>query len=136
MNEHNTPSVNPLYEKLYHRFSHGGKTVGEVMLARAAEEAGGDAKVDLCDITAEMRITRANFLPTVGDGAALVCHPMHRRAAIRHWNPSAILSALLALLIASYLLLAGIGHHKSESPDFHIASAAEVDIVEGEALPQ
>ena len=138
MNELNTPSVNPLYEKLYHRFSHGGKTVGEVMLARAraAEAAAGTVTVDPCDITAEMRITRANFLPAVGDGATAIRRPLRRRTAIRRLTPSALLSALLAILIATYLLFAGIGHHSDTTPDFRAAYAAEVEPAEGTVLPE
>lgn len=113
-------SDNPLYEKLYNRFSCSGKTVGEMMLYRAREASasvGGREKDELRDITAESCITRANFLPKGTEGGAVALHARRPAFSLRRINPFAALALLLSLFILSYLLFAGISHNLPKGED-------------------
>lgn len=102
---------NPLYEKLYHRFSYGGKTVGDMMRSRAREAAAntGREKAELNEITAESCITRANFLPREARELPL---PSYRTSAVaalpRRLSPAAMLAVLLVAFVMSFLLVSGI----------------------------
>ena len=124
-------NTNPLYEKLYNRFSYDGKTVGEMMLARAGEHAAsGKPTVHLCDVTAESSITQANFLPRHTAEAAIrrPARPAFSRSRI---NPSAALAIVLAFFIFVYLFIAGINHHTDfATPDVISASAVEMEAQE------
>ncbi len=102
-------SANPLYEKLYNRFSYSGKTVGEMMLSRAREE-GKVKSSELSEITAETCITRANALPKKEGGTACVAVRRPLAFSLRRINPSAALAVLLLSFIVAYLLVAGISH--------------------------
>ena len=126
MNEYAGTCRNPLYEKLYHRFSCSGKTVGEVMLARARETSGGTAEAVSGDITSEMRITRANFLPHAESGIHSATRPARPFFTLRQINPSAALALLLSILILAYLLFAGIRHNSDTAGALRTASAAEI----------
>lgn len=123
---------NPLYEKLYNRFSYSGKTVGEMMLSRA--RAAGGVKVkesNLCDITAETCITRANLLPRADAVAATPQACVRRPGAARRLNPCALLGVLLLVFIFGYLLLSGIRHYTGTSPEiFPVFPSAEVALYE------
>ena len=127
MSEYAGTCQNPLYEKLYHRFSCSGKTVGEVMLARAREVSGGSAEsVNSCDITSEMRITHANFLPQAEGGVRSATRISRPFFTLNRINPSAALALLLSILILAYLLFAGIRHNSDTSAGLHAAAAAEI----------
>ena len=122
-------STNPLYEKLYNRFSYDGQTVGEMMLARAGAQtaSGGKHTVHLCDVTAESSITKANSLPrhTAETAVRRPARPAFSRSRI---NPSAALAVVLAFFIFVYLFVAGINHHTDfATPDVISASAVEVE---------
>ncbi len=107
-------SENPLYEKLYHRFSCDGKTVGEVMLCRARAASGGvggHERCELRDITAERCITRANLLPREGTGTAAIARPFCRPLALLCKSPCALIALFLSVFILSYLLVSGIRHN-------------------------
>ena len=123
---------NPLYKKLYNRFSCSGKTVGEMMLSRA--HAAGCAKAkesSLCDITAETCITRANLLPRADAMAVTPQTCVRRPGAVRRLNPCALLGIFLLVFIFGYLLLSGIRHHAGTSPDiFPVFPSAEVALYE------
>ena len=136
MSEAKTISQNPLYEKMYHRFSYNGKTVGEMMLARA-HAAGGSSRESIVgsDITSEMRITHANFLPSSEISAPALARPTRPFFTLRKINPSAALALVLALLIMAYLLFAGISHSNTPKNHLRTASAAEVTADTVEALP-
>lgn len=124
---------NPLYEKLYHRFSYSGKTVGEMMLSRA-REAGKAKHSELSDLTAEGRITRANSLPKVAGAATAV-----RRTSLfsaRRMNPSALLAVFLLVFICAYLLVAGISHKIPRLGEGLLDTpSAEVSLYTPAALP-
>ena len=105
-------SENPLYEKLYHRFSYGGKTVGEMMRTRAREAAAnaGRERTELNELTAESCITRANFLPRE-EAAALPSYGTATAVALpRRLSPTAVLALLLMTFVLSFLLISGIRH--------------------------
>ena len=110
---------NPLYEKLYHRFSYSGKTVGEMMLCRAREASasvGATEKSELRDLTAEACITRANLLPKATEAGGAVAIRKGRSLFSRHYiNPFAALALLISVLILSYLLITGIQHNSPDS---------------------
>lgn len=126
MSEYAGTCQNPLYEKLYHRFSCSGKTVGEMMLAHARETAGGTAdSASRGDITSEMRITHANFLPQAERTAQSVARPARPFFTLRHINPSAALALLLSILILVYLLVAGIRHNSDTPPSLRTAASAD-----------
>ena len=128
-------NTNPLYEKLYNRFSYDGKTVGEMMLARARESAAASGKptANICDITAETTITTANFLPRAGAAEMAIRRPARPSFSLRRINPSAALAVVLALFIFVYLFIAGISHHTDFSaPDVISASAIEVEAEEAD----
>ena len=135
MSEYAGSCQNPLYEKLYHRFSCSGKTVGEVMLARAREVSGSTTETVSGDITSEMRITRANFLPHSEAAVPSVARPARPFFTLRQINPSAALALLLAILIFAYLLFAGI-RHNSDMSSLHTASAAEIGETVAEQIPE
>ncbi len=129
---------NPLYEKLYHRFSYDGKTVGEMMLCRA-RAAGGVAagrRDELRDITAERCITHANLLPREGMATA-AARPTMRPFALLRRNPCAILALFLSMVILSYLLVAGLRHHTPTRDTFLSVEeeAAVIYTPEAEAVP-
>ena len=119
---------NPLYEKLYHRFSYSGKTVGEMMLCRAREAAasvGAKEKDELREITAEACITRANLLPkTAEPGGAVAIRRGRSLFSLHRINPFAALALLLSVLILSYILITGIRHH---------APTPEIEVIEVKA---
>ncbi|MBO7293547.1 MAG: hypothetical protein J6T24_05840 [Clostridia bacterium] len=123
---------NPLYEKLYNRFSYSGKTVGEMMLSRA--RTTGAAKVKdshLRDITAETCITRANLLPRADGMTAAPQTCVRRPGAVRRTNPCALLGVLLLVFIFGYLLLSGIRHYTGTSPAvFPVFPSADVALYE------
>ena len=126
MSEYAGTCQNPLYEKLYHRFSCSGKTVGEVMLARARETSGSSVEtLSSGDITAEMRITHANFLPQAEGAAHMVARPSRPFFTLNRINPSAALALLLSILILADLLFAGIRNNSDTAGILHTASAAE-----------
>lgn len=120
---------NPLYEKLYHRFSYDGKTVGEMMLCRARATGGIAARErdELRDITAERCITHANLLPREGVSAAAT-RPGLRPLALLRRNPCALFALFLSLSILSYLLFAGI-HHNTPAPEGFLEVGNEADVV-------
>ena len=126
MSEYAGTSQNPLYEKLYHRFSCSGKTVGEMMLARAREVSGGTTDSVSCDITSEMRITHANFLPQAESSTAALARTARPSFSLRHITPSAALALLLSILILAYLLIAGIRHNSDTTGSMYAAAAAEI----------
>lgn len=129
MTDRSVGSTNPLYEKLYSRFSYDGKTVGEMMLARARESAAGSGKptAHLCDVTAESSITKANFLPRPV-AEMTIRRPAHPTFAKSRINPSAALAIVLAFFIFAYLFIAGVSHHTDfAAPDVISASAAEIE---------
>ena len=132
MIDHSVGSTNPLYEKLCSRFSYDGKTVGEMMLARAGEHAAASGKhtVHLCDVTAESSITKANFLPR-HTAEATIRRPARPAFSRSRINPSAALAILLAFFIFAYLFIAGINQHTDfATPDVISASAVEVEAQE------
>ena len=139
MNDRSTHfSDNPLYEKLYNRFSYSGKTVGEMMLYRAREAAGSVGareKDELRDITAEIRITRANFLPRVTEGgSAVAIHRARPAFSMKRINPFAALALLISVLILSYLLVSGIRHHMPTADDaFLSVNESDVNLYAAEA---
>lgn len=108
MKETTVATTNPLYERLYNRFSYSGKTVGEMMLLRARREGadGTPKNSNLIDMTAETCITRANLLPKSADThvRAKAVHAF----SLRRLNPCALLSFVLFAVICFYLLFAGI----------------------------
>ena len=122
METYSSEQYNPLYEKLYNRFSYSGMTVGEMMLSRAKE--GGAAKGKrhaLSDLTAEDTITCANHLPrtfgNVSSGSAAVTSPY----PMRRMPTAAYLSLFLLLAVLSCLVLFGIrggSPAKSTHPSF------------------
>lgn len=126
---------NPLYQKLCSRFSYDGKSVGEMMLARADEyAAGGRPTASYCDVTAESSITQANFLPRPGAAEAVVRRPYRPAFSRSRINPSAALAMVLAFFIIAYLFIAGINHHSDlTSPDVISASAVEVETIDTDA---
>ncbi len=108
MKDKNTSSYaeNPLYEKLYSRFSYNGHTVGEMMLSRAKGNSfpiGSAERNDLHCMTAESHITHANFLPTVEGGAAALRSPLSLRSPI--CEKRTLLSSALALLLCLSFVL-------------------------------
>ena len=128
-------NANPLYEKLYNRFSYDGKTVGEMMLARAraSATASGNPTAGICDITAESTITTANFLPRTAAAEVAIRRPARSPFSLRRINPSAALAVVLAFLILVYLFVAGVSHHTDfTAPDVISASAIEVEEATGE----
>ena len=134
-----TTTDNPLYEKLYHRFSYDGKTVGEMMLSRAKATPGGAGRdrSELRDLTAERCITRANLLPREGMATAHAAPTPVRPLALLRRDPFALCALFLSLFIFSYLWFAGI-RHKTPSADAFLEiekEAAVVYVQEHEALP-
>ena len=123
---------NPLYEKLYNRFSYSGKTVGEMMLSRARTTASSKVKDShLRDITAETCITRANLLPRTDAVAPAPQATMRRPGAVRRTNPCALLGVLLLVFIFGYLLLSGIRHYTGTTPVvFPVFPSADVALYE------
>lgn len=122
---------NPLYEKLYNRFSYSGKTVGEMMLTRARANGATAKKTNLCDITAEACITRANLLPRADAVTAAPQACVRRPGAVRRANPCALLGILLLVFIFGYLLLSGIRHYTGTTPStFPVFPSAEVALYE------
>lgn len=123
---------NPLYEKLYNRFSYSGKTVGEVMLSRARTTGTFKTKASsLSDMTAETCITRANLLPREEAVAAPPQTCVRRPGAVRRTNPCALLGVLLLVFIFGYLLISGIRHYTGTSPAiFPVFPSAEVALYE------
>ena len=140
MTDRSVGTGNPLYEKLYNRFSYDGKTVGEMMLARAKEHAASHGKptTNICDITAESTITKANFLPRPCAAETAIRRPAHTAFSLHRINPSAVLAIVLAMFIFVYLCVAGINHRTNFStPDVISASAVEIESVaaaEGDTL--
>ena len=136
MTDRSVGSTNPLYEKLYNRFSYNGKTVGEMMLARARESSAtgtaGTPTVNLFDVTVESTITKANFLPRPS-GELAIRRPGRILFPKCRINPSAMLAIVLAFFIFAYLFIAGISHHTDFiTPDVISASAVEA-VAEGTA---
>ena len=134
MTDRSVGSTNPLYEKLYNRFSYDGKTVGEMMLARARESSmAGKSNVNLCDITAESAITKANFLPRSTAAEMAIRRPARTPFLRSRINPSAALAIVLAFFIFAYLFIAGISYHTDfATPDVISASAVEYEAVDTE----
>lgn len=133
MTNRSVGTENPLYEKLCTRFSYDGMTVGEMMLARAKEQAPlcGSPAANLCDVTAESTITRANFLPRGGAAEIALRRPARPAFSWSRINPSAALAVALAFFIIAYLFVAGISHHSDFTPpDVITASAVEIDPTE------
>ena len=121
---------NPLYEKLYHRFSCNGKTVGEMMLSRAKSSGSGTGhdRSELRDLTAERCITCANLLPREGAAAARVAPAFVRPFALLRRDPCAILALFLSVFIFSYLLVAGI-RQKEPSTDAFLAIENDLAVI-------
>ena len=133
MTDRSVGTTNPLYEKLSARFSYDGKTVGEMMLARARQSApiSGTPNASLCDVTAESSITMANFLPRAGAAEMALRRPARPCFSWSRINPSAALAVVLAFFIITYLFVAGISHHTDfTTPDVLSASAIELENVE------
>ena len=107
MKHSSATAVNPLYERLFNRFSCSGKTVGEMMLLRAKQENGKSKRDSILDLTAETCITHANLLPR-----ATASEAPHRKAipafSARRVNPCSLLALLLFTFICVYLLFAGM----------------------------
>ena len=137
MTDRSVGAINPLYEKLSSRFSYDGKTVGEMMLARADEyAASGRPAASFCDVSAESTITNANFLPRSGAAEVAVRRPMHTAFGRTRINSSAVLAVVLAVFIIAYLLAAGISHRIDlTTPDVISASAVEIETTDTEAEP-
>ena len=134
MNASSSFGENPLYEKLYHRFSYGGKTVGEMMLSRA-REAGKGKRCEVSELTAEACITRANSLPKQeGAGCLAMRRPLVFSA--RRANPSAVLAIILITFICAYLLVAGISHRLPRLGEGLLDTpAGEVQVYTPSAIP-
>lgn len=123
METYSSEQYNPLYEKLYNRFSYSGMTVGEMMLSRAKE--GGTAKGKrhvLSDLTAEDAITYANHLPrTFGSTSPACAVAVASPYSVRRMPTVAYLSLFLLLTVLSCLMLFGIrggSLTESTSPSF------------------
>ena len=105
---------NPLYEKLYNRFSYSGMTVGEMMLSRARESASavaGQTRSELHELTTETCITRANSLPrrAAAEGAL---PSSFTPFSLRRVSPASLLAFFLSLFILSFLVVSGIRQHQ------------------------
>ena len=135
MTDRSVGATNPLYERLCTRFSYNGKTVGEMMLARADEyAASGKPATSFCDVTAESTITKANFLPRSGTAEVAVRRPLRPAFARNRFNTSAALALVLAFFIVAYLFVAGISHRSDfTTPDVISAAAVEVATTESDS---
>ncbi len=132
---------NPLYEKLYSRFSYNGHTVGEMMLSRAKGNIfpiGSPERNDLHCMTAESHITHANFLPTVEGGAAVLRSPHSLRSPIceKRTLLSASLALLLCLSFVLFLSFSALSKSKSNGlGSLEIYEAQEMMVLQEEILP-
>ncbi len=143
MKDKNTSSYaeNPLYEKLYNRFSYNGHTVGEMMLSRVEENAfpiGSARRNDLHRMTAESHITHANFLPTEEGDAAVLRFPRSLRSPI--CEKRTLLSASLALLLClSFVLILSFSSlsktKKNGLGTLELREAQEMMVLQEEVLP-
>ncbi len=130
MQTRQTEATNPLYEKLYDRFSYSGQTVGEMMRARAkASGALSHKKKAVFELTAESYITRANSLPhdTVSETPYA---PHAYTAAKRRINPFSLLSLFLFLFVFCYLAVTLVQKIPQSSPDHFAIQASEVQLYE------
>ena len=121
MNDRDTAMQNPLYEKLSRRFSYSGKTVGEMMLSRAASYTGhADAHEDLHSLTSESLIVRANHLPRPAgkNHRATACGAAS--LSLHRISPSSLMALVLSFVILTYVFFAGLHHNTPliATPDF------------------
>lgn len=133
---------NPLYEKLYSRFSYNGRTVGEMMLSRAAGNGfpiGSHERNDLHCITAESHITNANFLPTCDGDAALLRPPFYHRSPIceKRTLLSAALAMLLCLSFVLFLSFSALSrsNDRGNLGSLELNEAKEMMVLQEEVLP-
>ncbi len=109
MPQKKTEMNNPLYDKLFARFSQDGKTVGELMRSKAENPdffVGMPKSEALTSFSAEDCITKANALPraSLGDGSLVI----RRTRKVTRLEPSALLAALLGCVILLFVLASGL----------------------------
>lgn len=133
---------NPLYEKLYSRFSYNGRTVGEMMLSRATGNGypiGSHERRDLHCITAESHITNANFLPACEGDAAVLRHPLYPCSPIceKRTLLSSIGALLLCLSFVLFLSFSALSrsNDRGNLHSLELNEAHEMMILQEEALP-
>ncbi len=132
---------NPLYEKLYSRFSYNGRTVGEMMLSRAKGNSfpiGSPERNDLHCMTAESHITRANFLPRCDGGVAVLPSRSSLRSPIceKRTLLSSALALLLCLSFVLFLSFSALSKSKSNGlGSLELYEAQEMMVLQEEVLP-
>ncbi len=130
---------NPLYEKLYSRFSYNGRTVGEMMLSRAEGNGfpiGSSGRNDVHCITAESHITNANFLPTCEGGA--IALPSYRSPICeKRTLLSSIGALLLCLSFVLFLSFSALSRSNDRGSLHSLAlnEAKEMMVLQEEVLP-
>lgn len=134
MNEHDTAMQNPLYEKLSRRFSYSGKTVGEMMLNRAAAASTAPHRTheDIHGLTAESCITRANYLPRSASNGGYAAAKVKGIFKLSHLSPASMMALALSFVIFTYVFFSGIHHNAplGAGPDLLAEKAVEAELYE------